>query len=74
MSIQDLAAYPDHTKCFDIFTEASDYQLGACIMHHNINSMKNVYSMYCNFINIYSFFNFFQIYVFRITKIQAISK
>ena len=27
-----LAAYPDHNKRFDIFTDASDFQLGACIL------------------------------------------
>jgi hypothetical protein len=27
-----LAAYPDHNKQFDIHTDASDFQLGACII------------------------------------------
>ena len=27
-----LAAYPDHNKRFDIYTDASDFQLGTCIV------------------------------------------
>jgi hypothetical protein len=32
MAADALAAYPDHNKRFDVYTEASDFQLGACIM------------------------------------------
>ena len=28
-----VAAYPDHNKWFDVYTAASGYQLGACILH-----------------------------------------
>ncbi len=27
-----LAAYPDHNKQFDVYIDASDFQLGACII------------------------------------------
>jgi hypothetical protein len=32
MAAGALAAYPDHNLRFDIFTDASYFQLGACIM------------------------------------------
>jgi hypothetical protein len=32
MAADALAAYPDHNKRFDIYTDASDFHLGACII------------------------------------------
>ena len=35
MAANALAAYPDHNKWFDIYTDASDIQLCACIVQEN---------------------------------------
>jgi hypothetical protein len=32
ISADTLAAYPDHNKRFDVYTDASDFRLGACII------------------------------------------
>jgi hypothetical protein len=32
MAADALAAYPDHNKRFNVYTDASDFQLGACII------------------------------------------
>ena len=32
MAANALAAYPDHNKRFEIYTDASDFQLGMCII------------------------------------------
>jgi hypothetical protein len=32
MAANALAAYPDHNKRFNIYTDASDFQLGACFI------------------------------------------
>jgi hypothetical protein len=36
MSANALAAYLDHNKWFDIYTDASDFQLGACIIQEGM--------------------------------------
>jgi hypothetical protein len=32
MAVNTLAADPDHNKWFDVYTDVSDFQLGACII------------------------------------------
>ena len=32
MAVNAFAAYPDHNKWFNIYNDASDFQLGACII------------------------------------------
>jgi hypothetical protein len=32
MAADALAAYPDHKKRFDVYTDVSDFQLGTCII------------------------------------------
>ncbi len=32
MAANALAAYPDHNKRFNVYTDASDFQLSACII------------------------------------------
>jgi hypothetical protein len=32
MAANAIAAYPDHNKRLDVYTDASDYQFGACII------------------------------------------
>jgi hypothetical protein len=36
MAVDALAAYPSHNKQFNVYTDASDFQLGSCIIQEGI--------------------------------------
>eukprot|EP00804_Cyclotella_cryptica_P030013 CCRYP_013446-RA/>CCRYP_013446-RA protein AED:0.35 eAED:0.35 QI:0/0/0/1/0/0/2/0/127 len=53
MAADALAVYPDQNKWFGIYTDVSDFQLGACIMQnshpiasfsHKLNNAQNNYT------------------------------
>ena len=52
MAADALAAYPDHNKWFDVYTGATDFQLGACIIQEGrpvayfLRKLKNLSKLY----------------------------
>ncbi len=40
MAADAFAAYPDHNTWFDVYTDASDFQLGAAYFSRNLNKAQ----------------------------------
>jgi hypothetical protein len=45
MAANALAAYHDHNELFDVYTGASVFQLGACMIQEGMHSQNATHSM-----------------------------